>query len=106
MEDITARKAAGTPLAAGVAPGAPALSAAIVHEPARPAGEVVSLGPARRSRVKQEPPRTLPDVPVQLHIGRQLRSLYAGVLREPVPDRFLALLEELDRQAGDADDKK
>ena len=38
---------------------------------------------------------------LQAHIGRQLRAVYDGVVNEPVPDRFLKLLETLEReQAG------
>jgi hypothetical protein len=36
---------------------------------------------------------------VQGHIGRQLRALYDHVLDQPIPDRFLTLLQQLD--AGD-----
>lgn len=36
---------------------------------------------------------------VQGHIGRQLRALYDHVLEQPIPDRFLDLLHQLD--AGD-----
>ena len=30
------------------------------------------------------------------HIGKELRTLYQTVLAEPVPDRFLALLDQLE----------
>ena len=33
---------------------------------------------------------------VQGHIGRQLRALYDDVLSQPIPDRFLDLLRQLD----------
>jgi hypothetical protein len=36
---------------------------------------------------------------VQGHIGRQLRALYDHVLDQPIPDRFLSLLQQLD-EAG------
>jgi hypothetical protein len=36
-----------------------------------------------------------PDL--QAHIGRQLRSLYDEVLKEPVPDRLRDLLQKLDQ---------
>jgi hypothetical protein len=35
---------------------------------------------------------------LQAHIGRELRSVYNEVLHEPVPDRFLRLLEELEQK--------
>lgn len=51
-----------------------------------------------------------PDV--QAHIGRQLRAGYVDILNQPVPDRFLELLAELDRKqsgfagAHDDDDRR
>lgn len=45
---------------------------------------------------------------VQDHIGRQLRAVYDDLLSQPVPDRFLELLDQLDKgktevqDAGDA----
>lgn len=33
---------------------------------------------------------------VQDHIGRQLRAVYDDLLSQPVPDRFLELLQQLD----------
>ena len=36
------------------------------------------------------------DSDVETHIGGRLRAMYDSVLREPVPDRFLDLLRELD----------
>lgn len=38
------------------------------------------------------------DTDVQAHIGRQLRAGYVDILNQPVPDRFLELLAELDRR--------
>lgn len=32
------------------------------------------------------------------HIGRELRSLFDGVVAEPVPDRFRELLEALEKK--------
>ena len=44
---------------------------------------------------------------VQAKIGQQLRSLYAGVVDQGVPDRFVELLKKLDQagesKAGDRD---
>lgn len=37
---------------------------------------------------------------IQAHIGRQLRSLYDTVVQQPVPDRFLELLNKLDEASG------
>jgi hypothetical protein len=38
------------------------------------------------------------DPELQAHIGRQLRAVYDKVVNEPVPDRFLRLLETLERE--------
>ena len=35
------------------------------------------------------------DRSLQAQLGRQLRSIYSGVASEPVPGRFVRLLEEL-----------
>jgi hypothetical protein len=43
-------------------------------------------------------PRTGLDAEVQAHIGRQLRAVYDDVANEPIPDRFLRLLRELDQK--------
>jgi hypothetical protein len=33
---------------------------------------------------------------LQAHIGRQLRNMYEAMTREPVPDRFKLLLDQLE----------
>lgn len=45
------------------------------------------------------------DTDVQAHIGRQLRAGYTDILNQPVPDRFLELLAELD-QRQDRDEEQ
>jgi hypothetical protein len=72
---------------------------------------------AEQDRAKREqvsdmkphlPAETIPAVPVptsgaildadlQAYIGRHLRAVYDEVVGEPVPDRFVRLLEELER---------
>lgn len=41
------------------------------------------------------------DDDLQIHIGRQLRAVYDEVARQPVPDRFLRLLEDLERKQAE-----
>jgi hypothetical protein len=41
------------------------------------------------------------EADLQAHIGRQLRAVYNEVVNEPVPDRFIKLLEELERKKAD-----
>jgi hypothetical protein len=38
---------------------------------------------------------------LQAHIGRQLRAVYDEVANEAVPDRFLKLIEELERKEAE-----
>jgi len=45
------------------------------------------------------PAKLGPDL--QHHIGRQLRSLYDEVLKEPVPDRLRDLLHRLEQKPSD-----
>ncbi|KJV10717.1 hypothetical protein VZ95_03085 [Elstera litoralis] len=45
---------------------------------------------------------------LQIHIGRKLREYYAEIAAEPVPDRFKALLDQLEKAevpAGDTPTK-
>jgi hypothetical protein len=39
------------------------------------------------------------DPRIQCEIGRQLRAIYDDVISEPVPDRFLELLQQLEKSA-------
>lgn len=39
------------------------------------------------------------DPRIQCEIGRQLRAFYDDVISEPVPDRFLELLRQLEKSA-------
>jgi len=43
------------------------------------------------------------DPELQGHIGRHLKAAYEDILTQPVPDRFLQLLEQLQEQESDAD---
>jgi hypothetical protein len=37
---------------------------------------------------------------IQAHLGRQLRAIYDEVAGQPVPDRFLKLLQQLERKSA------
>lgn len=41
-------------------------------------------------------PHGMLDRTLQAQLGRQLRAIYSDVAEEPVPDRFVRLLEELE----------
>ncbi len=46
--------------------------------------------------VKPAPPA--PQPPVADHVSRRLKALYDDVLNQPIPDRFMDLLKELDSE--------
>jgi hypothetical protein len=56
-------------------------------------------GPTRHRPSEGDAAIALPT-DVQAFIGRQLRAVYNDVVNEPVPDRFVKLLEELERKKG------
>ena len=45
------------------------------------------------------PQRSKRKPSIQDHIGQELRAMYDEVLQQPIPDRFLELLEALDKKA-------
>ncbi len=61
--------------------------------------EVKALSSAKANKTPSKPE-------VAAQIGRQLRSVYNDVLSQPVPDRFLDLLRELDLHAGQSKETK
>ena len=46
----------------------------------------------RSGRVAGDPPVT----DVQAYIGRQLRAVYDDIAKQPIPDRFLDLMRQLE----------
>ena len=115
MEDKSARKRSGASAGAsgstsGVTGGLPpavqpAREAIQAADPGAPAGEIVSLEPARIARERENRRQKSLEVPVHLHIGRQLKALYEDVVAQPVPDRFLALLRDIDAKKDGEDIK-
>ncbi|HJU33005.1 MAG TPA: NepR family anti-sigma factor [Hyphomicrobiaceae bacterium] len=43
-------------------------------------------------------PRGLLDRSLQAQLGRQLRAIFSDVEQEPIPDRFIRLLEALEKR--------
>jgi hypothetical protein len=60
-------------------------------------GQVPDMKATAETVPTPEPGATL-EAGLQAHIGRQLRAVYDEVVEEGVPDRFLQLLEELERK--------
>ena len=88
-------------------PIAAALTAAQpTDQPPHPAPLAVAIAPASAGEPKRavreragQHPRL--DADLQSVIGQQLRAVYHEVLNEPVPDRFVRLLEHLATKAVD-----
>jgi hypothetical protein len=49
-----------------------------------------------RRPVEQKAPLGVPHRSLQAQLGRQLRSIFSDIASEPVPERFIKLLEELE----------
>ena len=62
-------------------------------------GSTRSADPASEGPTPDGAPR--PGVTdVQAYIGRQLRAVYDDVVKQPIPDRFLALMKQLEEGTG------
>jgi Anti-sigma factor NepR len=82
------------------------------HEPSRPPSEAVGnvdsaqelTEPVRRPAEMMQkppapyefPPQGMLDRSLQAQLGRQLRAIFSDVADEPVPDRFVKLLDALE----------
>ena len=62
----------------------------------RASAEIVKLETAKSSHPPKTPQRAAKKNPVEEHIGKQLKTIYNDVLAQPIPDRFLDLLNQLD----------
>ena len=56
--------------------------------------EIIKLDNARH-RKKAPTPNEPSGAPIDEHIGRHLKAIYDDVLQQPIPDRFLDLLNQL-----------
>lgn len=62
--------------------------------------EVTKAGPYMTT-AEQTPDEISLDPVIQAHIGRELRALFDEIADEPVPDRFLQLLYNLETKKRD-----
>ncbi|MBS1180125.1 MAG: Anti-sigma factor NepR [Proteobacteria bacterium] len=46
---------------------------------------------------KETPERPALELPIQAHLGDQLKKLYGSILSEPIPERLTQLLDQLER---------
>lgn len=68
----------------------------IVHSSYRLRDPSVNMAAPDRLRPASEKPPAMLDRAVQAQIGRLLRAAFADVASEPVPERFVALLAQLE----------
>ena len=66
---------------------------------ATPSADILPL-PASRIRRAQRRPPARAKVKVEDHISRQLRALYDDVVSQPIPDRLVDLLRQLETGNG------
>jgi hypothetical protein len=62
----------------------------------KPSGQQLMADEKREA----EKPETRVDANVRAHLGRKLKTAYQALVEEPVPDRFVKLLEELRSKEG------
>ena len=62
----------------------------------QPALEQQSIMHSQRPSHDHKAPRGMLDRSLQAQLGRQLRSNYADIANEPVPERFIRLLDALE----------
>ena len=65
--------------------------------------EIIKLDP-EKLRPKRSKPNDAPNVPIDEHIGRHLKAIYDDVLKQPIPDRFLELLNQLGNEPSQEED--
>ena len=65
--------------------------------------EIIKLDPAHL-RSKRPKPNDPANVPIDEHIGRHLKAIYGDVLKQPIPERFLDLLDQLESGPSQEED--
>ena len=65
--------------------------------------EIIKLDPAHL-RSKRPKPNDAPNVPIDEHIGRHLKAIYDDVLKQPIPERFLDLLNQFESGPSQEED--
>ncbi len=66
------------------------------------AGDVPKGGAGMRTQTQTPGQGAKPNVDprIQTEIGKHLRAIYDDVISEPVPSKFMDLLEQLERSSG------
>ena len=71
-----------------------------VARPEPVSAAVVPLSAGRKARPKATIRKDGAAANVEGHIGKQLKAVYDDVLNQPIPDRFLDLLSQLEAKTG------
>jgi Anti-sigma factor NepR len=69
--------------------------------PPQPPSSSEAVDETARRELREEAPDTVPariGEDIQNHLGRKLKASYDELVRQPVPDRFRQLLEELEKR--------
>ena len=61
-------------------------------------GEGTEMQTSRGNGADSSGPAPVVDEDIQKHLGRKLKASYDELVRQPVPDAFRQLLEELERK--------
>ena len=69
----------------------------------RGGAEIITLHPDKH-RSRAPTPYDPPNVPIDEHIGRHLKAIYDDVLNQPIPGRFLDLLNQLGSEPSTDED--
>jgi len=72
----------------------------------RPEGHVAEIIPLvpRKTRPQAKLHKDQPNLPLDDHIRHQLKAVYDDVLSQPIPDRFVELLNQLSEPASKEED--
>src|ERR1700761_5328478 len=90
-DDVPARKSRPADSSGASAKGAAAMKGDdVLKDPA------IAKDTAEVNKAGKGAGRTQLDPTAQAHIGKQLKAIYDGVVSQPVPERFLELLKQID----------
>jgi hypothetical protein len=97
---VSSREHDALPLPPGRKPGD------TIVRPEKVSAAVVPLSSSRKPRPKATVRKDGAATNVESHIGKQLKAVYDDVLNQPIPDRFLDLLSQLEtkpssKESGD-----
>jgi Anti-sigma factor NepR len=72
----------------------------------RPEGHVAEIIPLvpRKTRPAAKLHKDQPKLPLEDHIGQQLKAVYDDVLSQPIPERFVELLTQLSEPVSKEED--